>query len=97
MKETAVGAVGRAKATASRARRKGEQLATQIAKKEVVKQTGKGVAQVRNRAAVLARKVTDEVTGRARKRKLARIAAAVVGAAAVVAAAGVGVARRRKR
>ena len=55
MKETAVRAVGRAKATASRARRKGEQLATQLAKKEVVKQTGKGVAQVRNRAAVLAR------------------------------------------
>ena len=97
--ETAAQAVGRAKTVISQAKRKGEELATQLAKKPAVRQARKKVAQVRGQAAVLASKVTDKVTGRARKRKRAKIAAAVVvgAAAAVATAAGVSIARKRKR
>jgi len=96
--ERAVEAVGRAKAVISLAKRKGDELATQLAKKPAVKQARKKVARVRGQAAVLAGKVTDKVTGRARKRKRAKIAAAVVvGAAAMATAAGVSIARKRKR
>ena len=95
--QRAVEAVGRAKAVISQAKRKGEELATQLAKKPAVRQASKKVAGMRGQAAVLASKVTDKVTGRARKRKRAKVAAAVVGAAAVAAAAGISIARKRKR
>ena len=97
VKETAVQAVGRAKAAISQAKRKGEQLATLLAKKPAVRQARKKVARVRGQAAELASKVTDKVTGRRRKRNRARVAAAVVGAAAVATAAGISIARKRKR
>ena len=98
VKKTAAQAVGHAKTVISEAKRTGEELAAQLAKKPAVRQARKKVAQVRGQAAVLAGKVTDKVTGRARKRKRAKIAAAVVvGAAAVATAAGVSIARKRKR
>jgi hypothetical protein len=96
VKETAVQAVGRAKKAISQAKRKGEQMATQLAKRPAVKQARKKVAGVGGQAAALARKVTDKVTGRTRKRKRAKVAAAVVGAAAVATAVGIGIARKRK-
>ena len=95
--ETAAQAVGRAKTVISQAKRKGEEFATQLAKKPVVRQARKKVARVRGQAAALASKVTDKVTGRARKRKRAKVVAAVVGAAAVATAAGISIARKRKR
>jgi hypothetical protein len=95
--ETAAQAVGRAKTMISLAKRKGEELSTQLAKKPAVRQARTKVAQVRDQAAALASKVTDKVTGRARKRKRARVAAAVVGAAAVATAAGISIARKRRR
>ena len=45
VKETAVQAVGRAKTAISQAKRKGEQMATQLAKKPAVKQARKNVAE----------------------------------------------------
>ena len=81
--ETAAQAVRRAKIVISRAKRKGEELGTEFAKKPAVKQARKKVARVRRQAAALASKLTDKVTGRARKRKRAKAAAAVIGAAAV--------------
>jgi len=95
--EKAVQAVGRAKTVISQAKRKGEELATQLAKKPAVRQARKKVARVRGQAAALASRVTDKVTGRARKRKRVKVAAAVVGAAAVATAAGISIARKRKR
>jgi len=97
VKETAAQAVGRAKVAISRAKRKGEQLATQLAKKQAVRQARRKVAGVRGQAAAWASKVTDKVTGRTRKRKRAKVAAAVIGAAAVATAAGISIARKRKR
>jgi hypothetical protein len=97
VKKTATHAVGRAKAAISRAKRKGEQLARQLSKKQAIMQARKGVARVRGQAAALTNKVTDKVTGRARKRRRAKVAAAVVGAAAVATAAGISIARKRKR
>jgi hypothetical protein len=85
----------------SRAKQKGEELATQFAKKPSVRQARKKVARVRGQAAAMAIRVTDKIadkiTGRARRRKRARVAAAVVGAAAVATAAGIRMARKRKR
>ena len=96
VKETAAQAVGRAKVAISQAKRKGEQLATELAKKQAVRQARKKVARVGGQAAALASKVTDKVTGRTRKRKRAKVAAAVIGAAAVATAAGISIARKRK-
>jgi hypothetical protein len=62
-----------------------------------VKRAKATAAQVRRRGQQLAKKVSDKVTGRARKRKRAKVAAALVGAAAVATAAGIGIARKRKR
>jgi hypothetical protein len=95
--ETAAQAVGRAKTVISGAKRKGEELATEFAKKPAIRQARKRVARVRRQAAALASKVTDKVTGRARKRERARAAAAVIGVAAVATAAGISMARKRKR
>jgi hypothetical protein len=96
--ETVAQAAGRARTVISRAKRKGEELATEFAKTPAVRQARKKVARVRRQAAVLASKVTDKVTGRAQKRKRrAKAAAAVIGAAAMATAAGIGMARRRKR
>jgi len=64
--ETAAQAVRRAKIVISRAKRKGEELGTEFAKKPAVKQARKKVARVRRQAAALASKLTDKVTGRAR-------------------------------
>jgi hypothetical protein len=72
VKETAARAVGRAKAAVSRAKRKGGQLATKVAKKKAVRQARKSVARVRNQTVAVARKMTDKVTGRARKRLACR-------------------------
>ena len=94
--ETAAQAVERAKTVVSQAKRKGEELATQLAKKPAVRRARKKVARVGGQAAALASKVTDKVTGRARKRKRAKVAVAVVGAA-VATAAGISIARKRKR
>jgi hypothetical protein len=95
--DTTAQVVGRAKTVISQTRRKGEELATQLAKKPAVRQARKKVARVRGQAAALASRVTDKITGRARRRKRARVAAAVVGAAAVATAAGIRMARKRKR
>ena len=93
--------VGRARTVISQTKRKGEALATELAKKPAVKQARKKVARVRGQAVALAGRVTDKIsdkiTGRARRRKRARVAAAVVGAAAVATAAGISMARKRKR
>lgn len=97
VKETAVRTLGRAKAAGTRARRKGEELARQLAKQPVVRKAKSKAAQVGGRAAALAGKVADTVTGRARKRKRAKVTAAAVGAVAVAAAVGIGLARKRKR
>jgi len=97
VKKTAAQAVGHAKTVISGAKRTGEELAAQLAKKPAVRQARKKVARVRGQAAALVSKVTDKVTGRARKRKRVKVAAAVVGAAAAVAAAGITIARKRKR
>ena len=94
--ETAAQAVERAKTVVSQAKRKGEELATQLTKKPAVRRARKNAARVRGQAAALVSKVTDKVTGRARKRKRAKLAAAVVGAAAV-ATAGISMARKQKR
>ena len=99
--DTTAQVVGRAKTVISQTRRRGEELATQLAKKPAVRQARKKVARVRGQAAALASRVTDKIadkiTGRARRRKRARVAAAVVGAAAVATAAGIRMARKRKR
>jgi DNA helicase IV len=95
--KTAAQAVKRAKTVISQAKRKGEELATELAKQPAVRQARKKVARMPGQAAALATKVTDKVTGRARKRKRAKVTAAVVGAAAVATAAGISIARQRKR
>lgn len=64
---------------------------------KAVRQAKKRVARVRGGAVALASKMTDRITGRARKRKRVKIAAAVVGAAAAATAAGISIARKRKR
>ena len=97
--DTTAQVVGRAKTVISQTRRKGEELATQLAKKPAVRQARKKVARVRGQAAALANPQSHrtQITGRARRRKRARVAAAVVGAAAVATAAGIRMARKRKR
>jgi hypothetical protein len=95
--ETAAQVVERAKTVVSQAKRKGEELATQLTKKPAVRRARKNAARVRGQAAALVSKVTDKVTGRARKRKRAKLAAAVVGAAAVATAAGISIARKQRR
>ena len=95
--QTAALAVRRAKTAISRAKWTGEELATEFAKKPPIRQARKEVARMRHQAAALATKVTDKLTGRARKRKRAKAAIAVIGAAAVATAAGIGMARKRKR
>jgi hypothetical protein len=94
---TATQTIRRARRVISQAKRKGEELATELTKKPAVRQARKKVARVRGQAAALAVKVTDKVTGRARKRRRAKVAAAVVGAAAVATAAGISMTRKRKR
>ena len=95
IKKTAEQALKRAQAVGAQARRQGGQLATQLARK-TAKQAGRSVARLRRYAVAEVSKVADKVSGRARKRKRAKVVAAVVGAAAVVAAAGVAAASRRR-
>ena len=97
IKMTAEQALKSAKAAGAQASRQGGQLATQLLATKTAKQAGKTVARLRKDAAAAVSKVADKVTGRARKRKRAKVVAAVVGAAAVVAAAGVAAASRRNR
>ena len=55
------------------------------------------ISRAKRKGEALASKMTDKVTGRARKRrKRAKVVAAVVGAAAAATAAGI-IARKRKR
>jgi hypothetical protein len=97
MKETAARTLRRAQAAGVQAKRKGAKLAQQLARQPVVRKAKKEAAIVSGKAAALASKVTDRVTGRASKRKRAQVAAAAAGAVAVAAAVGVGLARKRKR
>src|SRR5262245_61356154 len=96
IKNEAGQALKHAKAASVDAGRQGSQMATRYARK-AVKQAGTTVAHVRDQAFAAATKVADKVTGRAQKRKRAKVVATVVGAAAVAAAAGVAAASRRKR
>ena len=96
-KEAAVRVLGRGRTAGRRAMLKGEELAHEVARQPVVRKARKKVAKVGGKAAALAGKVADTVTGRANTRKRVKIAAAAVGTAAVAAAAGVALARKRKR
>ena len=98
VKEAAVRTLGRARTAGVQAKRKGAELAQKLAKEPVVRKAQKKAANVRGKAAALAGKVADRVSGRARKRKRTKVAvAAAAGAIAVAAAVGIGVARKRKR
>jgi hypothetical protein len=98
VKQKAARTLRRAQTAGVQAKRKGVQLAQQLAKEPVVRKAQKEAANISDKAAALASKVADRVTGRARKRKRAKVAAAAAaGAVAVAAAVGVGLARKRKR
>jgi len=99
-----------ARVTAGRVGHEGKEVAAQLAAKatefagrkdvkQAVKQAKKTVARARTQASALASKAAATLTGRpkvSKARKGAKLALAVVGAAAVT-AAGVNLARRRKR
>jgi hypothetical protein len=98
VKETAARTLKHAQAAGVQAKRKGTKLAQQLAKQPVVRKARKEAANVSTKASALAGKVADRLTGRAQRRKRAKIAAAAAaGAVAVAAAVGVGLARKRKR
>ena len=98
IKKTAARTLRRAKAAGVQAKRKGTKLAQELAKQPVVRKARKQAANASNKAAALASRLTDRVTGRAGTRKRAKVAAAAAAGAVVVAAAvGVGLARKRKR
>jgi hypothetical protein len=67
-----------------------------VRQRQASPQAGKTVARVRKQAVSAATEVADKVTGRARKRKRAKVVATVVGAAAVAAAAGAAASRRKR-
>jgi hypothetical protein len=65
---------------------------------QAVRRAKTAISGAKRKGEALASKVTDKITGRARKRrKRIKVAAAAVGAAAAATVAGLSVARRRKR